>query len=100
MLENPPAPVSGPLLSAPFLPVPPLYYATAFPRGATMLVERTGSVKGQASASCDQSKRIFETARTNELLCEVLCHNICCVIQSMYEFGIEAEFGGVATRTD
>ncbi len=31
-------------------------------------------------------------AQTNELLCKVLCHNICCVIQSMYELGIEAHF--------
>jgi hypothetical protein len=30
---------------------------------------------------------------TNELLCKVLCHNICVVIQSMYELGIEADFG-------
>lgn len=35
-----------------------------------------------------------DTAQINELLCKVLCHNLCCVIQSMYELGIEAEFGG------
>jgi hypothetical protein len=29
----------------------------------------------------------------NELLCKVLCHNICVVIQSMYELGIEPTFG-------
>jgi hypothetical protein len=29
----------------------------------------------------------------NELLCKVLCHNICVVIQSMYELGIDADFG-------
>jgi hypothetical protein len=28
----------------------------------------------------------------NELLCKVLCHNICYVIQSMYELGIELRF--------
>lgn len=32
------------------------------------------------------------TAQTNEALCKVLCHNLCCVIQSMYELGIEATF--------
>ncbi len=32
------------------------------------------------------------TAQANELLCKVLCHNICCVIQSIYELGIEASF--------
>ncbi len=29
-----------------------------------------------------------EVAQENELLCKVLCHNICCVIQSVYELGI------------
>ncbi len=28
----------------------------------------------------------------NELYCKVLCHNICVVIQSMYELGIEPSF--------
>jgi hypothetical protein len=34
-----------------------------------------------------------DTVLVNELLCKVLCHNICVVIQSMYELGIEADFG-------
>ncbi len=34
-----------------------------------------------------------DTAQVNELLCKVLCHNICVVIQSMYELGIEPDFG-------
>ena len=33
-----------------------------------------------------------DTACVNELLCKVLCHNICVVIQSMYELGIELTF--------
>ena len=28
----------------------------------------------------------------NELLCKVLCHNLCCLVQSVYELGIEATF--------
>jgi hypothetical protein len=28
----------------------------------------------------------------DELLCKVLCHNLCCVINAMYELGIETEF--------
>jgi transposase len=32
------------------------------------------------------------TAQTNEVLCKVLCHNLCCVIQSIYEFGLETTF--------
>ena len=33
-----------------------------------------------------------ETAQTNEALCKVLCHNLCVVIQSMYELNITPEF--------
>ena len=32
------------------------------------------------------------TAQINEALCKVLCHNLCVVIQSVYELGIEPEF--------
>jgi transposase len=31
-------------------------------------------------------------AQVNEALAKVLCHNLCCVIQSMFEFGIEPDF--------
>jgi transposase len=34
-----------------------------------------------------------ETAQKNELLCKILAHNLCCVIQSMYELGIDVDFG-------
>ena len=33
-----------------------------------------------------------DTAMTNEVPCKILCHNICCLIQSMYELGIEPSF--------
>ena len=32
------------------------------------------------------------TAQKNEVLCKVLAHNLCCVIQSIYELGIEPTF--------
>jgi len=32
------------------------------------------------------------TAQINEALCKVLCHNLCVVIQSVHELGIEASF--------
>ena len=32
------------------------------------------------------------TAQVNEVLCKVLAHNLCCVIQSVYELGIEVDF--------
>jgi len=33
-----------------------------------------------------------ETAQLNGALCKVLAHNLCCVIQSMYELGIDPTF--------
>lgn len=32
------------------------------------------------------------TAQINEALCKVLCHNLCVVIQSVHELGIETDF--------
>lgn len=32
------------------------------------------------------------TAQVNEVLCKILAHNLCCVIQSMYELGIDVDF--------
>ncbi len=32
------------------------------------------------------------TAQINEALCKVLCHNICCLIQSMYELNLKPKF--------
>lgn len=37
-----------------------------------------------------------ETAQINEALCKVLCHNLCVVIQSMYELGIDPIFSAEA----
>jgi transposase len=34
------------------------------------------------------------TAQINEALCKVLCHNLCVVIQSVHELGIETDFAG------
>lgn len=33
-----------------------------------------------------------ETAMRNEVLCKILCHNICVLIQEMHELGIEVDF--------
>ncbi len=44
----------------------------------------------------DRIRSKTDTAQVNEMLLKVLCHNICVVIQSMYELGIEPTFyGGV-----
>jgi transposase len=34
-----------------------------------------------------------ETAQINEALCKLLCHNLCVVVQSMYELGVDPTFG-------
>jgi hypothetical protein len=36
------------------------------------------------------------TAQINEALCKVLCHNICCLIQSMVELGLKPKFWAAA----
>ncbi len=41
----------------------------------------------------DALKSKTDTAMTNELLCKVLCHNICVLIMSMHELGIEPMLG-------
>ena len=33
-----------------------------------------------------------KTAQINEALCKMLCHNICCLIQSIFELGISPTF--------
>jgi transposase len=35
-----------------------------------------------------------DIAMANEALCKVLCHNLCCCVQSTYELGIQATFWG------
>jgi len=40
----------------------------------------------------DSLRSKTKTAQINEALCKVLCHNICCLIQSIFELGIEPAF--------
>jgi transposase len=40
----------------------------------------------------DSIRSKTDTAMVNEALCKVLCHNICCLIQSQYELGIVPVF--------
>jgi transposase len=40
----------------------------------------------------DHVRSKSDVAMVNEVLCKILCHNICCLIQEMYELGIEPEF--------
>ena len=48
----------------------------------------------------DHVRSKSDAGMTNEVLCKVLCHNICCLIHSMFELGIEARFWGDATQPD
>ncbi|MGC2238122.1 MAG: transposase [Pyrinomonadaceae bacterium] len=53
-------------------------------------VESTFSmIKSKFSGSVRAKNK---TSRTNEALAKILCHNICCLIQSMNEFGVSGEF--------
>jgi hypothetical protein len=40
----------------------------------------------------DHVRSKTDVAMTNEVLCKIICHNICCLIQAMYELGIEPAF--------
>ena len=40
----------------------------------------------------DAVRSTTEVAQVNEVLLKVLCHNICVVIQEMFELGIEPNF--------
>jgi hypothetical protein len=42
----------------------------------------------------DSVRTRTDVATANEALCKVPCHNICCLIQSTHELGIEATFWG------
>jgi hypothetical protein len=42
----------------------------------------------------DSLRSKTDTAMINEALAKVLCHNICCLIQSQCELGIDATFWG------
>jgi transposase len=44
----------------------------------------------------DHVRSKTDTAMQNEVLCKILCHNICCLIQAMYELGIEPMFWDVS----
>jgi len=39
-----------------------------------------------------------DVAMKNEVLCKILCHNLCCLIQAMHELGIQPDFTG-CTKT-
>jgi transposase len=40
----------------------------------------------------DSLRSKTKTAQVNEALCKILCHNLCCLIQSMYELDIKPDF--------
>lgn len=44
----------------------------------------------------DKLRSKTRTAQINEALCKVLCHNICCLIQSMFELNLKPKFWSVA----
>lgn len=46
----------------------------------------------------DSLRSKTETAQINEALCMVLCHNLCCLIQSMFELNVKPEFWATEAR--
>lgn len=59
-------------------------------------VETTFSmIKGKFG---DSIRSKGDTGQVNEVLLKVLCHNICVLIQAMYEFGLDPSFGEEAAQ--
>ena len=46
----------------------------------------------------DSVRSKTDVAARNEVLCKVLCHNICCLISAMIELGIEPDFTGKSAQ--
>ncbi|MDB4872430.1 MAG: transposase [Gemmatimonadales bacterium] len=44
----------------------------------------------------DSVKSKTDVAAKNEVLCKILCHNLCCLISAMYELGVDPTFGKAA----
>ena len=40
----------------------------------------------------DSVRSKSDGGQVNEVLCKVICHNLCVVIQCMFELGIEPDF--------
>jgi len=53
-------------------------------------VETTFSMVKAKFGTKVRSKSV--TAQVNEILCKLLCHNLCCLVHATYELGIEATF--------
>jgi hypothetical protein len=45
----------------------------------------------------DSLRSKTDTAMVKEALCKILCHNLCCLVQSAYELGVTATFWGKET---
>ncbi len=41
----------------------------------------------------DSVRSKSDTGQINEVLCKVLCHNLCVLVLAMHDLGIEANFG-------
>lgn len=46
----------------------------------------------------DHVRSKSDVAMVNEVLCKIICHNICCLIQEMHELGIDPKFAAIAVR--
>ncbi len=47
----------------------------------------------------DSVRSKTDVAMRNEVLCKVLCHNLCCLISAMHELGITADFSAAPVCT-
>ena len=55
-----------------------------------MGVDTPSAIKERRTEFRDHVRSKTDTAMINEVLCKIICHNICCLIQETHELGITA----------
>jgi len=62
-------------------------------KGEGVMLDVRGDNRQQRGLEiADHVRSKTDVAMVNEVLCKIICHNICCLIQESHELGIDAEF--------
>ena len=73
--------------------VPPLQFPPRPIRCALSQAQQRRSTFSMIKAKFrDHVRSKTNVAMVNEVLCKIVCHNICCLIQESHELGIDATF--------
>jgi hypothetical protein len=67
---------------------PPTNLMRMLPRA----LERLPDSEASCAFNSDYVRSKTNVAMVNEVLCKIICHNICCLIQESHELGIDTIF--------